>query len=97
MKIEIIREKNNILLDRKEIEFIVKHEERGTPSRKEVFNQLISKISLDPNKSVLIYLKSSHGKSKSEGLLYYFPKGIIWSTIEPPYRRKVIKDGEEES
>lgn len=97
MEIEIVSEHDNKFLDRKEIEFIIKHEGEATPKRVEVFKQLIDKLSLDPDKSVLIYIKTLLGTSMSKGLLYYYPNGIDWSTIEPPNRGKVIKIGEEES
>jgi len=97
MEIEIVKEQDNKFLDRKEIEFIIKHERETTPKRIEVFKQLIEKLSLDPDNSVLIYIKTLLGTNMSKGLLYYYPNGIDWSTIEPPNRRKVIKIGEEES
>ncbi len=97
LEIEIIKETDNKFLNRVEYEFIIKHEGGPTPSRVEVFKELVNKLSIDPEKSVLIYIKTLLGKNTSNGLLYYYPDGIDWSTIEPPHRRKVIKIGEEES
>ena len=97
MEIEVTKDIENRFLDRREIEFIVRHEGSATPKRVEVFKSLVDKLSLDPDKSVLIYIKTLLGTNTSKGLLYYYPNGIDWSTIEPPHRRKVIKIGEEES
>lgn len=96
IEIGIKREIYNKFLDRKEIEFIVKHEKAPTPKRIEVFKALVDKLSIDPDKTVLIYIRTFLGTNMSKGLIYYYPNGIDWSTIEPPNRRKVIKIGEEE-
>lgn len=97
MEIEITKDVKNKFLDRREVEFIVKHERTATPKRIDVFKAVVDRLSLDPDKTVLIYIKTLLGTNMSKGLLYYYPNGIDWSTIEPPNRRKVREIGEEES
>ena len=60
-------------------------------------NYVTNKFSLEPDKTLLLYIRTLYGENKSEALIYYYPNGIDWSTIEPTKRNKVIKIGEEES
>ena len=96
MEIRVLRDEMNPFLDRREIELEIVHEGGATPKRIEVFKEVVKRFSLDPDKTLLMYLKTIRGTNKSQALIYYYPNGIDWSTIEPPKRRKVIKLGEEE-
>lgn len=97
MEIEIIDDKENKYLDRREIILRINHPERPTPSRQEVLKYVLNRFSLDPEKTILMYIKTFYGENKSEALIYYYPNGIDWSTIEPTKRERVIKVGEEKS
>ncbi len=96
MEYRIIRDEINKFLDRREIELEIVHEGRATPKRVIVFKEIVEKFSLDPDKTILMYLKTMRGTNKSIALIYYYPNGIDWSTIEPIKRKKVIKLGEGE-
>jgi len=95
--IEVVKDYFNEYLDRREIILRIKHLKQSTPKRVDVLKYAIKRFSLDPDKTLLMYVKSLYGQNVSEALIYYYPNGIDWSTIEPPKRRKVIKIGEEES
>lgn len=97
MEIEILNEVENPYLDRKEIELKVLHEGEPTPKRVDVFKKVIERFSLDPSNTILISLKTVRGTNTSIALIYYYPNGIDWSTIEPVKRGKVIQIGEEKS
>ena len=97
MEINVIRDEVNPYLDRREIEIEIIHENEATPKRIDVFKSVIDKFSLDPKNTILIKLETRRGTSISSALIYYYPKGIDWSTIEPIKRNKVIEIGEEES
>jgi ribosomal protein S24E len=95
MEIKIEEENTNIFLDRKEYKLLIIHEGEPTPKRIDVFKNIIEKLSLEPDKTVLIYLKTERGKNTTRALIYYYPNGIDWSTIEP-FKRKVMEIGKEE-
>ncbi len=96
LDVEVVRDYFNKYLDRREIILHIKHLKQATPKRVDVLKYVIKRFSLDPDKTLLMYVKSLYGQNSSEALIYYYPNGIDWSTIEPPKRRKVIKIGEEE-
>ncbi len=97
MKLEIIKEVENPYLDRKEIEIKILHEGEPTPKRVDVFKSAVDRLSLDGDKTILISLETIRGTNTSVALIYYYPNGIDWSTIEPVKRNKVIQVGEEKS
>jgi ribosomal protein S24E len=90
-----LREVENPYLDRKEIEVKILHEGEATPKRVEVFKSVVERLSLDIDKTILISLETIRGTNTSVALIYYYPNGIDWSTIEPVKRNKVIQVGEE--
>ena len=95
MDIEIIEDKLNKYLDRREIKVEIKHPSEPTPNRESVFKYVIERLSLKPENTIIMYIKTVYGENRSEALIYYYPNGIDWSTIEPTKRKKVIKIGEE--
>jgi len=97
MEIEVLEERENKYLDRIEIRLSIRHPRSSTPRREEVFNYIVNKFSLKPENTILMYIKTIYGENRSEALIYYYPNGVDWSTIEPTKRKKVMKIGEEES
>lgn len=97
MEIDVVSDRSNLYLDRREIEIKIMHENEATPKRVDVFKSVVDKFSLDPKNTVLIKLETGRGTNISFALIYYYPDGIDWSTIEPIKRNKVISVGEEES
>ena len=67
MDIEIVSEKDNPLLERTEVHFIVKHEGGPTPKRDEVREMLSSMLKKNKKLVILDYLKSSFGTNESKG------------------------------
>ena len=97
MKIEIVSEKKNPYLDRVETILEVEHIGEPTPSKKDIANFIKDRLGYPLDKVLIASIKTPTGMNKSEVLIYYYPNGIDWSTIEPTKRNKVIKIGEEES
>ena len=64
MKVEVIEEKENPLLDRKEIKATITGFEK-TPTREEVRNQLIAKLGTDSKKLLLDEIKQEYGKKQA--------------------------------
>ena len=95
MEIQVIRDDENPYLDRREIEIKIIHEKDATPKRFDVFKVITEKLSLNQKNTVLMKINTIRGSNTSIALIYYYPKGIDWSTIEPIKRNKVIEVGEE--
>lgn len=92
MEIEVVYDRFNPYLDRREIELKIRHEGGNMPKRSEVFNAAVRLFSLNPENTVLIRVEGLRGKAESRALIYYYPNGIVWSTIEPPKRRALMKE-----
>ena len=67
MDMEIVGKKDNSLLERTEVDFLVKHENESTPSRKQVREAL--GVVLNVGKSILIVdsFSSEFGRGTSKG------------------------------
>ena len=97
MKIEVVEERRNPYLDRVETRLRIEHVGEPTPSRNDISRFIVDRLGYEPDKSLIAYIKTYTGMNVSEALIYYYPNGIDWSTIEPTKRGKVIRIGEEES
>ena len=97
MKIEIVEERKNPYLDRVETILRIEHPASATPSREDISRFIVDRLGYEPGKVIIKYIKTFTGMNISEALIYYYPDGIDWSTIEPVKRGKVIRIGEEES
>lgn len=66
MEIRILEEKDNKILKRKELLLEILHENRATPSREELSNE-ISKIINTPKEKITIdYILSKRGEQKAK-------------------------------
>ncbi|MEM0056923.1 MAG: hypothetical protein QXH96_00345 [Candidatus Geothermarchaeota archaeon] len=92
MKIEVICDRFNPYLDRREIELRIYHEGSSIPKKSDVFNAAVRLFSLNPENTVVIRVEGLRGKAESRALIYYYPNGIVWSTIEPPKRKALMKE-----
>lgn len=98
MKIEIIKEKENKLLSRKEIEFKVTYE-AATPKIGDVRKELIGAIHSKDNLTVIDSLRPSFGAKRLAGYakVYKDEEGL---KIEPKHRLKknsLIKEEEKKA
>ena len=87
MRVEVLRERVNRLLDRKEVDFRVVHEEGGTPPREVVREELSKLLNQDKEKILVLNYKTSPGLRVSQGKALVFLDGFHVSQIEPKYRR----------
>ncbi len=97
MNIEVAMERDNPFIDRREILLRIEHVGEATPGKKDIAKFLVERLGLEPDKTFIAWIKTYTGTNRSEALIYYYPDGIDWSTIEPTKRGKVISLGEEES
>lgn len=68
MKIDVISEKENPLLGRKEIYFEVSHPNKGSPMRRNIRENLASKYKVDQDFVFIRRLTSVAGKQKTKGI-----------------------------
>ncbi len=54
MKIEILKEFENLLLDRKELECIIRHPKLGTPTRAEIREKLAALLNVKDKESLVV-------------------------------------------
>ncbi len=70
MEIKIINKKDNPLLEREEIEAIIK-EYDATPSKESLLNELSNKLNVDKN-NVLLFVFQEYGKREAKGIIYVY-------------------------
>lgn len=84
MEIEIISKKNNVLINREEIEFGVKGFE-ATPSRKQIREKLSALLNADSKLLIVDVLKSSFGSNYLKGTAKIYKNEKDLKKIELPY------------
>jgi small subunit ribosomal protein S24e len=85
MEIEIVQDRENPLLERREIEFRVSHPNAPTPRRVEVLDALSKKLGVDPNLIVIRRISTLHGRTYSSGLAHVYRRLETLLSIEPKY------------
>jgi len=98
MEIRIIEKKENKLLGRNEIYFEVMHEGEPTPSRKDVKGKLVAMLDLNPEATVIQYIRSYFGSHVSKGYAKAYESRERMMYIEPEYvlkREGLIEEKEE--
>lgn len=68
MKIEVLNERENKLLSRREIEFKVNHPGEGTPSRADIRAKIVAQFDADSSAVVIRSLGTSFGSGATKGL-----------------------------
>ncbi len=97
MEVEVISERDNPFLDRREYRLGFRHGGEATPSRETVVRHVVERMGLERDKVFVASLETYTGMGYTVATIYYYPNGIDWSTIEPSKRWKVKAGGEEES
>ena len=98
MEIRVIETKENKLLGRKEICFEVIHEGEPTPSRADVKGKLVAMLDLNPETTVIQYIRSYFGSHVSKGYAKAYESKERMLYIEPEYvlrREGMIQEQEE--
>ena len=67
MELEIAEKNDNPLLHRQEIQIVIRHENKGTPKRKEVIQNLSEQLKAKKDLIVIDHLKNKYGKTKTQG------------------------------
>ena len=62
MELEIAEKNDNPLLHRQEVQIVIRHENKGTPQRKEVIQNLSDKLKAKKDLIIIDHLKNKYGK-----------------------------------
>ncbi|MHA1238522.1 MAG: 30S ribosomal protein S24e [Candidatus Odinarchaeia archaeon] len=97
-EIEIKSEKDNPLLRRREIEFILSHSAEGTPSRHAVRKKLSALLNVDLDKVYIRKIQPIMGREESKGFACIYQDKETALRIEPQYiiKRNQIEEQQEE-
>ena len=67
MELEIAEKNDNPLLHRQEVQIVIRHENKGTPKRKEVIQSLSEQLKAKKDLIVIDHLKNKYGKTETLG------------------------------
>ncbi|WP_457615034.1 30S ribosomal protein S24e [Methanopyrus sp.] len=101
MEVEILDQRDNPLLYRKEVKFVVRHEDGGTPRKSEILRKLA--VILDVDKEVILIdrMESEFGKRETRGYAKIYKSVEHLEDIEPEYmierHKKLLEELESES
>ena len=96
MEIEILEDKENRLLKRREIQFKITHENEATPKRSEVTSQLVSSIGTSKDKIVIDNIKAEFGLPQSKGYakVYQSKEDALYFERKHILKRNKLETGE---
>lgn len=92
MEIEILEEKENRLLKRREIRFVVSHENEATPKRENVITQLVQDIGVPRERMVIDHIRAEFGIPQSKGYakIYDSKKNALYYERKPILKRNKL-------
>ena len=67
MELEITENNDNPLLNRQEVQIIIKHESDATPKRNQVIKSLSEKLKAKKDLIIIDHLKNKYGKTETQG------------------------------
>ena len=67
MELEIAEKNDNPLLHRQEVRIVIRHENKGTPRRKEVIQSLSEQLKAKKDLIIIDHLKNKYGKTETRG------------------------------
>lgn len=94
MDIRILKDKNNLLLNRRELDFVVKYE-GSTPSRSDVRNKLAAMLSVPLELLVLQRFVTEYGLQEAKGYAKLYSDAQRMKQIENEYVLKRNASGKE--
>lgn len=97
MKIEVDSKRNNPLLNRTEVYFIIHHEGEGTPNREIIRGELAEKLNVKKDNIVVNNIHSSFGVQESKGYAKVYTsveKSKDWDRDHILVRNKIIEKKE---
>ncbi|KYK27986.1 MAG: hypothetical protein AYK23_05695 [Candidatus Proteinoplasmatales archaeon SG8-5] len=95
MELEIQDKKENPLLERTEVEFVIKHPNQPTPKRENVREQLSKELKVPKDRIVVDHMNSRFGLATSTGYAKIYDKKETALEIERKHhllRNRLVKD-----
>jgi small subunit ribosomal protein S24e len=88
MEIEITEKKNNPMFKRTEVQFIIKHENQGTPNKTILQNELAEALNAKKDQIIIDTIHSSFGIQQTRGYAKVYTSRKEAETIE---RKHILK------
>ncbi|MEM2906117.1 MAG: hypothetical protein QW057_01655 [Candidatus Bathyarchaeia archaeon] len=85
MELEVVKEFRNVLMGRREVEFLVKHPSAATPSRYAVREALAGKYGGRLDCTYVMELVTKTGTHTSSGLCYVYDDAAKAKALVPTY------------
>ena len=82
MELEIAEKNDNPLLHRQEVQIVIRHENMGTPKRKEVIQNLSEQLKAKKDLIVIDHLKNKYGKTETLGYAKIYANAEALNRIE---------------
>ena len=82
MELEIAEKNDNPLLHRQEVKIVIRHENKGTPKRKEVIQSLSEQLKAKKDLIVIAHLKNKYGKTETQGYAKIYANAEALNRIE---------------
>ena len=82
MELEIAEKNDNPLLHRQEVQIVIRHENKGTPRRKEVIQSLSEQLKAKKDLIIIDHLKNKYGKTESQGYVKIYANIEALNRIE---------------
>ena len=79
---EIAEKNDNPLLHRQEVQIVIRHENMGTPKRKEVIQNLSEQLKTKKDLIVIDHLKNKYGKTETQGYAKIYANAEALNRIE---------------
>ena len=67
MELEITEKNSNPLLDRQEVQIVIKHDSDATPKRNQVIKNLSEQLKTKKDLIIIDHLKNKYGKTETQG------------------------------
>ncbi len=85
MEITITDRKDNPVLNREELTFMINHEGENTPSRDVVASKLAAMVNADKDRTILKLINTQFGKHEAIGYANLYPSKEVALNIEPQH------------
>jgi len=97
MKIEILNERENKPLARKEVDFRVDHAGAGTPSRADIRAKLVAQFDADKESVIIKSLNTKFGAGMTEGTarIYFDPEQMKKIELDHIVKRHATEEKKE--
>ena len=82
MELEITENNSNPLLDRQEVQIVIRHDSDATPKRNQVIKSLSDQLKAKKELVIIDYLKNKYGKTETQGYAKVYANKDAMNLIE---------------